>query len=82
MVMFHKTLGSSMELQLDHGRYGKGAMPFKVMDLFILLDAIERSKEQSQEEKRDTFLRVLEDVFSSPGISNPFPCQWMLQVFC
>jgi len=66
IVMFRKSL-SQHDLNLDTGRYGQGVMPFKVMNLFILLGAVDKLKHSSTEIPADTFFRVLEDVFSCPG---------------
>jgi len=45
-------------------------MPFKVMDLFDLLDEVEKSRGQSLSEKKESFFRAMEDTFSCPGGSS------------
>ena len=63
--MFHKTTPGV--LFLDFGRYGQGMRPFKVMDLNLLIDAVEKAKGRSIGEAMESFLSALDDIFSSPG---------------
>jgi len=66
--MLRKPSGNPLvDLNLDKGRYGQGMMPFKVVDLFVLLDEVEKSRGQSLSEKMEPFFRAMEDMFSCPG---------------
>eukprot|EP00210_Caulerpa_lentillifera_P006699 g6401.t1 len=65
IVMFDKSPQS--RVGMDNGRYGMGMQPFKVPNLFILLEENNKKHQDDSSEQFVTFLRVLEDIFGSSG---------------